>query len=502
MNTVDLIEEGYLRFLVSDVIKSHEENARDLRDLQERIKGDLQDHISRVLELADSAKHYIRTLAPIVSHRVSRLKDIVKELLNSITELKTEDPEAVSTFIENSNNKMDEVLQILKAIEESLKRPLHSYIATKCSKYLGLDSEQIQELLEKLSDKEIPKMKAKIDDLIVQIDGQYPNLKEHIKSIFSLHTVQRNLSSDNLKRLPDYALYACEVLNGCEEGGVYGVNIIVHLLSRVNDYNAFSQVRRYSQIFSDRAKNLMQNLSRLSKLLDVSDEALYRRLLELINSEVFARLKDVREKLDSICEETGHVIRVKEAQQELKKLLEEVTTRYEEVKDDLSEYFKRNYEQYIKVLKELDECYAKGIPEDADSIVKCIYYGKCAEECPEDITIEVFNRIKDSVDRVIKVLESDRVIAEKLCQGTGIARRVDELYSKVRSVYNRHMDVLHYHNYIVEANEVSKDIVECIKAGGTKKEVEIPITELDIEVIKALIEVLRSRNMQLILKAS
>lgn len=499
MSTVDLIEEGYLRSLVSDVIKSHEENARALRDLQGRIERYSQD-LSRILELADSAKHYIG--APVISRHVSQLKDVVKELLSSITELKTEDPGAIRAFIEDSSNKMDRVSQILKAIEESLKRPLHSYIVAKCSEYLGLDSEKVRELLEKLSDEEVLKMKSKISDLVVQIDGQYSNLKEHIKKVFSLHTVQRNLNSDNLKRLPDYALYTCEVLSKCEEGGMYGINIIVHLLSRVNDYNAFSQVRRYNHIFSDRVKGLMQNLSKLSKLLDVNGEALYRRLLELINSEVFARLKDVREKLDSICEAAGHVIRVKEARQELKGLLEEATTRYEEVKDELSEYFKRNYERYIKVLKELDECYAKGIPEDIDSIVKCIYYGRCAEECPEDITIEIFNRVKDSVDRVIKVLESDRVIAEKLCQGTGIDRRVDELYNKVRSVYSRHTDVLHYHNYIVKANEVSKDIVECIKAGGTKEEVEIPITELDIEVIKALIEVLRSRNMQLVLKAS
>lgn len=502
MGITNSAEEGYLRPLVSGIIKDYEELARALRDLQERIKRDVQDYISKILVLVDSAKHYVRDIAPTISSNVSQLMNIVKELIDGITKLKTEDLEAVKGFIESSSSKINEASQILKTIEELLKKPLHSYIATKYSEYLGLDSEQVLELLENLSDEEIPKIKSKIDNLIVRVDEQYPDLKEHIKKVFSSRAVQRSLNSDNLKDLPDYALYVCELLNKCrEKGGVHGVNIVAHLLSRVNDYSAFSDIRRYNQVISSQIDNLVQNLARLPELFNIDIQNLYGALFQLIDNDVFARLSDVKEKLDLVSREAARIIKARATQQSLEKILEDIVRSYEEVKDGLGEYFKKEYKQYIETLKEFNECYTKEVPKDLASIVKCIYNGGCIVKCPEDIATAVFSRIRGSVNRLIEVLRSNKVIAKELCQDADIIKRVDELYDKVAGVYNRYEDALRYHVYVTEVDKISKDVIECIRAGGMK-EIEIDVTELDTEIIKALIEVLRARNMRLVLRAT
>ncbi|PSO07206.1 hypothetical protein B9Q04_12135, partial [Candidatus Marsarchaeota G2 archaeon BE_D] len=160
--------------------------------------------------------------------------------------------------------------------------------------------------------------------------------------------------------------------------------------------------------------------------------------------------------------------------------------------DGLEGYFKKEYEDYRGVLEGFKRCYDGVLPKDAESIAKCIDEGGCFDQCPKDIVNEVSKELRDRVDRLSQILKSDRVIADRYCEDKDVISSIDELSGKVNSKYDLG-DVSSYYKYIIQADKISKSVIECIKNKGSGN-IQIDITGLDTDTIKSLVEVLRTLN--------
>jgi len=505
MNAMNSTEEGYLKPHTLDIIRNYMELAKNLEDLEKLVKEGLLEPIDRIQKLVDSITpdpEVRQELRSAISPNILQLINIIAELQNNVNNVRADDIGALKNFIEVSTRKInDEVVQILKTLEEHVKKPLHIYIATKYHEYLGLSKEQVLELLKNLNDEDIIKTKSKVDILILQVNEHYSSFREQLKKIFSSQQAVRNLNANILMNLPDYALHTCELLKMCEEKGkMYGVDIVVHLLSRIVSYSDLN-LKDHNQGIANQIGDLTQKLPKLSELFNVNIQNLYNELNQLIDNDVFNHLNSIKEKLSAMSNETLRIIKVMESRNLLDQLLKDVTSLYGKGGANLSIYFRKEYEHYIGVLKQFNEYYNKEVPQDTSSIARCLYNGGCIKESPEDITIALSKALQNSMKNLVKVLDNIEIIAKKFCQADeNITRRIGDLRSKFSKMLGEGKDVLQYHIYINDVDRIAGDLIMCLRS-KEEKEMTLDITNLDTEIVKALIEVLKTRSMKLEIRA-
>jgi len=480
-------EEGYLRPRASPVIKKYEDLANELHNIRSRIEREIKPQVDKIIALRKDA-------SPSIKDEVPDLPSILPGLIEVIEGLKAEmarptnDLDALEESINGSKVKIEEIRKKMEELENLLKKPLYAYIATKYLEYLGLANVLVH--LESLNNEEAVRIRDLLNGLIAEMaDDKYGQFKGAIKDIFS--SVGKNpFNSDDLKLLPRYALDMLSLLDtSSKKANRFGVDIMVQLLSRVNNFSAFSKVKEQRKDLVDKVGDISKGLTDLAGLFSIGVQVLYEALTRSMDVSPFAGIDDVKKKLEQMEQNISLISQMRKAQKSLTEALKELSGGSV---DGLEGYFKKEYEHYRGVLEGFKRCYDNVLPKDAESIAKCIDEGGCFDQCPKDIVNEVSKELRDRVDRLSQILKSDRVIADGYCEDKDVISSIDELSGKVNSKYDLG-DVSSYYKYIILVDKISKSVIECIKNKGSGN-IQIDITGLDTDTIKSLVEVLRTRN--------
>ncbi|RLG76708.1 MAG: hypothetical protein DRO12_04080 [Thermoprotei archaeon] len=500
------LEEGYVRPLIREVINNYREVGRELQELS-KSAGELLERINRLVQIIESSRHQLREIMPDITSKAGELKDKISATLDKINKIKTEDPDSTRDVIEDLKADIIEALKFIEELEKLLRRPIRLYIASKISEYVGLDQEEVLKVLEGFSEEEILDLKSKVERFVtVVVADRYSGLKDRVRAVFSSEALQVSLNKDTVKEITEYAYNTYELLANCkDECGLLGTDIAIMFLSRVNNHQALSRLRSYSREIVGQISSLTEGISKLSEVTGDRKEELLGKLSELTREDVFARLDDIVNRLRTVVNGINSFIRLWENQQKLSSLVEQVKEEYRRVELSLMSYYRKEYERYLNELSKLGELCSEEVSKGIGDILICTYRGSCSFRCPEDISSTLVDRLRSSIDRLLEVLHGNSVIVDKFCKGPSaleLGKRLEKLRDNLEGISRDPSRVLEYHRYIVEANNIFGNVLTCIGHGRTTEGLEIDITELDSEMVKALIDVLKTFGKKLVLRAA
>jgi len=498
------LEEGYVKPFIRELINNYRDIGRKFRELSGPAK-DLLERISKLVQVIESYQHQLKDVMPNIISIIDELKNKIIVICDKIGKVRAEDLGLTRKIIEGLQVDIDEASKFLRGLDELLRKPTRLYIASKISEYIGLDREKVLELLEGLSEEEILDFKTKIERFIVDTD-KYSELREKARMVFSSEVLNTNLNKDVMKELTRYAYNIYELLASCKNvGGLFGVSIAIMFLSRVSNYQALSKLGDYSREIVEQIDSLTKQLSELSKVTGSKEEELLKRLSESVKEDVFIRLDDVVSKLKTIVNGINSFVRLWNNYQKLDKLVKQVEDEHRRIGISLTSYYRKEYEHYLNELGKLREQCLEDISKNLGDVLIRIYKGYRDFKCPEDIGSVLVDRLRSSINGLLDTLHGNKVIVERLCKGSSaleLSKHIEELQNSLEELLKDPHKAIEYYRYIIEANNVSIGVLRCVKSDYTKEGLEIDITELDSEAVKALIDVLKTLGKKLVLRAA
>jgi len=506
MMAVSDLEEGYVKPLIREVVNNYKEIGRELQELSKPTRK-LLERINKLVQIIESSRHQLREIMFDITSKVGELKDKVSTTLDKINKLKAEDPGSTKDVIESLKTDINEALKFIEELEKLLRRPIRLYIASKISEYVGLDQEEVLKVLEEFNEEEILDLKSKVERFVtVIVADRHSEFKDRVRAVFSSEALKVGLNKDVVKEITEYAYNTYELLANCkDECGLLGTDIAIMFLSRVNNYQALSRLRSYNREIVGQIGSLTEGMSKLTELTGSRREELLEKLLELTREDVFARLDDIVNRLRTVVNGINSFIRLWENHRKLSSLVERAKEEYEHMETSLMSYYRREYERYLNELSKLREQCSEDVSKDIGDILICTYRGSCSFRCPEEISFTLVDRLRSSIDRLLEVLHGNKVIVDKFCKESSaleLGKHIEKLQDNIEGILKDPGRVLEYHRYIVEANNISANVLTCIGRGRTTGGLEIDITELDSEVVKALIDVLKTFGKKLVLRAA
>jgi len=499
------LEEGYVKPFIRELINSYKDIGRKFRELNGSA-GALLERISKLIQVIESYQHQLKDVIPNIVSIINKLRDGIINMYNKIREVKTEDLDSARKIVEQLQVYIGEVSKLLTELDELLREPTRLYIASKISEYIGLDREKVLKLLEWFSEEEILDLKTKIERFIVDTD-KYSELREKVRTVFSSEILNANLNKDILKELTSYAYNVYELLARCKNASrPFEVDIAVMFLSRVSNYQALSKLRDYNREIAEHIDALTKQLSELSKVTGSKEEELLERLSDLVKNDVFIRLDDIISKLKATANGINSFVKSWNNHQQLSMFIKQVEEEYRRVGASLTSYYRREYEHYLDELDKLrGQCLEDVSEKDVGNILTRIYRGYHVFRCPESIVSALLDRLRSSINGLLDTLRGSRLVVEKLCIGSTaleLNKHIENLQNNLEELLKNSHKVLEYHKYIIEANNFSLSVLKCVKSDHVTEGLEIDITGLDSEAVKALIDVLKTLGKRLMLRAT
>lgn len=500
------LEEGYVKPFIKEIVNSYKEIGRELRELS-RPTEELLERINKLVQIIESSRHQLRDIMSDITSKVDELKGRISVILNKINKVRIEDLILTRNVIKSLKTDINEALKLLEELDTLLRKPIRLYIASKIFEYVGLSQEEVLKLLEEFSEEEILDLKSKVERFVAAVVAdRYSGLKDKVRSVFSSETPRISLNKDVIREITEYAYNTYELLTNCRDVcGLFGTDIVMILLSRVNNYQAFSRLRSYSREIVEQVYSLTEGISELSEVTGNKKEELLGKLLELIREDVFARLDDILNRLRTVIDGINSFIRLRENYQKLSDLVGQTKEEYGRIGASLMSYYRKEYERYLSELSKLKEKCLEDLSKDIEGILTCTYRGSCNFKCPEDISSTLVDRLRSSIDRFLEVLHGNRVIVDRFCKEPSaleLGERLEKLQDSLEEILSNPSRVFEYHRYVVEAGNISSNVLTCIGHGRITESLEINITELDSEVVKALVDVLKTSGKKLILRAA
>ena len=486
-----------------DPIAEYDEATKSLESLLDFIKNNLQQYVEQIKTLISNTKHDISDVKDVVANKMSNLIKVLEDITDDFERMDIDDPISIGDLTKFSKERIDEAMSIVSELISILKEPLRMYIADKYSQYLGFNKEEVLHLIENLSIEEVQAIRSGINNLIARIEGDCKIFKENIRKIFeSILKTQRYLIVEDLKSVPDYVFDVCKLLQGIEsQDDKQKIEFITHLLSRVSNYSALSDLGQNKTRISRLIKDLISDLKRLVELYNIDINGLYDSLYNHISNDTFSKINDIGEKLKYMTDRVERLTKIKEVQKSLGDILEYVKKYDKETTKDSSFYLKETYSKFIKILEKYYDCYTREIPSNTEALAECIYSKDCAQNCPEGLT-KIIQELSVIGNNIKEILDSCEMIAQKFCEKeTSIISDIDRLnqfygQSNIGSSDATYLRL--YFENVLTANNIVSRLTKCIISETAGQEIDI--TGLDLELIKALIEVLKARNMRIALK--
>jgi len=512
---------------VSETIEAFRELLFKFKELADSLEKGVIGKADMLLSLI-RAQHYPSIegeLSKEATNRISQLLNVVEEAIKALDKVDLNDRGALEDLVRRLKDKLDEMPQVLDSLEELVLRPLHLHIARMYHEYLGLDRDLVLKVLKdkELRPEDISKLKAQLDEVIELISKETPHLKEPLREVILACAKSKGLDKDLTQRKPksllgelsfllNYMSQIHTLLKECK--GEYEwscIEIKKSLLSKIHvcDDAILRDLEEHRGALAMGVKSLLGELDKVSKQFKTDIDSLHRVFAQQISFEPqkFTGVKDIKDWIDKAVEEASRLIKVRKSQE----LLE---TALKDIKDSVPEgslntyfrntYFRSEYEYYLKKLHDLASIYEREVPRDITLLARCISRGGCIKESPEDVNKAVIDAIRERLDKLDKTLANMEEIGKRFCRrgegGVVDLGDISSLRREVGDILGGSRAVWAYHQLLSKAQKASIRVLDCLGAKGTQ-EVEVDITDLDAELVKALLEVLRVQGMRVALRA-
>ena len=508
METTDLREDN-VHDLLGDPFSDYREAIQlsqnlesDISSLSERINSISKILHSSVYQLTE--KVALRAELEDLQGQVRVLKNETEKLYKNLNGTVGVSREALETKIRELMSKTEFAGQHVEKINIAVKNPILEYLVKRLSSYVGIDQKGLRELLERLGDVEIQKIKDDVDGFIVEASSEvYSGLKKNVSRIFSSENMPAITSLDTLVTAIKGALRIYKLMARChEQCGNNGPELLSVLLSRVNSHRAF--VPDNEGVNSNIISLVYDLFQRADKLMpNIGDQQ--RKLVDsmsiVVMGKVYAGLQDIIKDISA----TKGAFDIALDSRDKYLLLAEIYSRFKS-EINIEGIYKEQYHSYFEKIESLKGLCEKEMSISTKDLVGCAFNGGCDFKLRGDQESRLKSKIMDNAKRLSGILNGEIEILKKLCDNA----KTEALEKEITNVDNSLKNIFtgvdgyipYYDELVVNAYDISQRVYTCIGKTNTVGEIEMDVSNFDADVVKILFDVLKALNKSLVFRVS